>query len=137
MKPWLVRTAAIAALAAFSSASSALCADHEAGTPLTPAEAGGVWTLESGGRNICSVTLGESHVGAGYSAKAAPGCAGALPGDPVAWRPTADGMQLVGADGQALVGFGRWSNSLFVSHQTSGVDVQLKRGGPQDTAPQR
>jgi hypothetical protein len=29
-----------------------------------------------------------------------------------------------------VLSFGRWSNSLFVSHQASGVDIQLQRGGP-------
>jgi hypothetical protein len=37
-------------------------------------------------------------------------------------------MNLVDANGQTLVGFGRWSNSLLVSHRNSGVDVQLVRG---------
>jgi len=29
-----------------------------------------------------------------------------------------------------LAPFNRWSNSLFVSHRSSGVDVQLMRGTP-------
>jgi len=32
--------------------------------------------------------------------------------------------------GQPVIAFNRWSNSLFVSHRASGVDVQLKRGPP-------
>ena len=28
------------------------------------------------------------------------------------------------------MGFNRWSNSLFVAHRSSGVDVQLRRGSP-------
>lgn len=127
MSTWLV-CAGIAVTILLYSAPSAQSADHEAGVPLTPSEASGAWTIESGGRNICVVTLGATRVGKGYSAKAEPGCAGALPGDPVAWQSTTDGMQLVGADGQTLIGFDRWSNSLFVSHQSSGVDIQLKRG---------
>ena len=40
-------------------------------------------------------------------------------------------MRLVSADGAPLLSFNRWSNSLFVSHRSSGVDVQLRRGkGP-------
>jgi hypothetical protein len=39
-------------------------------------------------------------------------------------------MALTGANGQALAPFNRWSNSLFVSHRSSGVDVQLMRGPP-------
>ena len=133
MKPWLV-CAVIAAFAMLTRAPPALSADHEAGVPLSPSEAGGAWTLESGGRDLCVVTLGQTRLGAGYIAKAAPACAGALPGVPAAWQPTADGMQLVGADGQRVIGFARWSNSLLVSHQTSRVDIQLKRGAAQDVA---
>jgi hypothetical protein len=40
-------------------------------------------------------------------------------------------MALTGVDGQVLAPFNRWSNSLFVSHRSSGVDVQLMRGPPQ------
>jgi hypothetical protein len=29
-----------------------------------------------------------------------------------------------------VIAFNRWSNSLFVSHRSSGVDIQLKRGAP-------
>ena len=134
MKPWLVCCAAIAALAVLSRAPSAQSADHEASVPLSPSEAAGAWSLESAGRDICVVTLGKTPVGAGYAAKVGAGCAGALPGDPVAWKPTADGMQLVGADGRTVIGFGRWSNSLLVSHQASGVDIQLKRGAARDVA---
>jgi hypothetical protein len=32
-----------------------------------------------------------------------------------------------------LASFNRWSNSLFVSHRSGGVDVQLMRGGPHPT----
>jgi hypothetical protein len=134
MKRWVV-FAGIAAFALLPHVASALSADHEAGVPLSPSEASGAWTLQSGGRDICVVTLGKNRVGPGYSAKAAPGCAGAVPGDPVAWQPTADGMRLVGADGKTVLGFSRWSNSLFVSHQSSGVDIQLKRGASRDVAP--
>ena len=98
--------------------------DHEAGVPLTPAEAAGVWTVESAGRNICTVTLGADH-----TAKAGADCNGAIPGAPTGWQATHDGMQLVDAGGQRVIGFNRWSNSLFVSHQKSGVDIQLRRGG--------
>jgi hypothetical protein len=36
-------------------------------------------------------------------------------------------MRLVGADGQTLTNFHRWSNSLFVAHLPNG-DLQLRRG---------
>jgi hypothetical protein len=41
---------------------------------------------------------------------------------------SADGMKLIGQDGQPAMAFGRWSNSLFVSHQSTGQDVSLQRG---------
>ena len=119
MKTWIIA----AALATCAGAAGA--EDREAGVPLTPAEAAGAWTLESAGHAICTLQLGADH-----SARAASDCAGALPGAPTGWRPTADGMALLGAGGQPLLGFNRWSNSLFVSHRASGVDVQLRRGGP-------
>ena len=57
-------------------------------------------------------------------------CGDVLATSPTGWQPTRDGMQLVSADGQPVIAFHRWSNSLFVSHRSSGVDVQLRRGGP-------
>jgi hypothetical protein len=109
--------------------SRGVAADHEAGVPLTPAEAAGAWTLESGGNSICTLTLGVQKGAQGYGVKGAEGCGEALPGAPTAWQPTADGLKLVSADGQTALGFHRWSNSLFVSRRSSGVDVQLRRGG--------
>ena len=108
---------------------TASAADHEAGVPLAPAEAAGVWTVESGGRSICTVTLSAEKSGPGYGARASGACGDALKGTPAAWTSTGDGMALVDASGQSLIRFNRWSNSLFVSHTSSGVDVQLRRGG--------
>ena len=112
-----------AALIATGAPWLAAAADHEAGAPLSQAEAGGAWMLESGGRDLCTVTLGSN-----YAASADRPCATAFDGAPTAWRPTADGMELVSGDGKALMSFGRWSNSLFVAHRADGVDVQLRRG---------
>jgi hypothetical protein len=123
------------AIAAFSGALlasapfAAFAADNEAGVPLAPSEAAGVWTVESGGKSICTVDLSATKVGAGYGAKASDGCGAALKGTPAAWTSTRDGMSLVDASGQPLIRFNRWSNSLFVSHTSSGVDIQLRRGG--------
>ena len=104
-------------------------ADNEAGVPLAPSEAAGVWTVESGGHSICTVDLSATKVGAGYGAKASDACGDTLKGTPVAWTATRDGMSLVDAGGQPSIRFNRWSNSLFVSHTSSGVDIQLRRGG--------
>ena len=46
------------------------------------------------------------------------------------WATTPDGMALTGQGGAVLAPFNRWSNSLLVSHRSSGVDVQLMRGTP-------
>jgi hypothetical protein len=110
-----------ASLAAALAAGQALAEDNEAGVPLSPAEAAGAWMVSTGGRDICTITLTAAH---GVKAGA---CNGLLP-SPTGWRATADGMALTGAGGQ--LGFHRWSNSLFVSRRDSGVDIQLRRGGP-------
>jgi hypothetical protein len=115
------------------SATCAFAADHEAGVPLAPAEAAGTWTLESGGHSLCRLTLSPDKAAGGYGVQVPATCGDVLPTTPAAWAPTHDGMQFVGADGQALLAFNRWSNSLFVSHRISGVDIQLRRGGPMPT----
>ena len=107
-------------------ARAAMAADHEAGVPLTPAEAAGAWTVETGGHAICIIQLTAAH-----GAKVGDNCGDSLPAGITGWSTTADGMALTGADGQVLAPFNRWSNSLFVSHRSSGVDVQLMRGPPQ------
>lgn len=99
--------------------------DHEAGVPLAPAEAAGAWTVSSGGKDLCTLSMGAAH-----TVKASSDCGGLLPIAPTAWQPTSDGMQLTGAGGQQVLAFHRWSNSLFVSHRSSGADIQLRRGGP-------
>ena len=101
--------------------------DHEAGVPLSPAEAAGGWTVENDGRNICMITLT-----ADYGAAPSPNCAGALPAGITHWRPMAGGMALTDGSGQVLVPFNRWSNSLFASYPSSGTNVQLMRGPPID-----
>src|SRR5580698_2663331 len=107
-------------------ARAAMAADHEAGVPLSPAEAAGAWTVEAGGHAICIIQLTTDHL-----AKPAQNCGDSLPSGVTGWTTTADGMALTGQDGQVLTPFNRWSNSLFVSHRSSGVDVQLMRGPPQ------
>ena len=103
----------------------ALAADNEAGVPLTPAEAAGTWTVETGGHAICMIRLTANHLAQPNGA-----CGGALPDGVAGWAATSDGMALTAADGKVLAPFNRWSNSLFVSHRSSGTDVQLMRGPP-------
>ena len=113
-------------LAAALAAAPALAEDNQAGTPLAAAEAAGPWTVSSAGQDLCTLSLGSDH-----SVKAPATCADALPVRPTRWEATGDGMRLVGPDGASLLAFNRWSNSLFVSHRASGVDIQLRRGGPE------
>jgi len=123
----LMRTLPLA-IAFLTLARAAMAADNEAGVPLSPAEAAGGWTVETGGHAVCMVTLTASH-----GATVGNGCGDVLPAGITGWSATADGMALTGAGGQVLAPFNRWSNSLFVSHRSSGVDVQLMRGGPNPT----
>jgi hypothetical protein len=109
----------------FALARAAVAADNEAGVPLSPAEAVGGWTVETDGHAICMIKLTADH-------GATPGqdCGEALPAGVTGWQATAHGMALTGANGEVLAPFNRWSNSLFVSHRSGGVDVQLMRGPP-------
>jgi hypothetical protein len=45
------------------------------------------------------------------------------------------GRALIGSDGRSLIAFSRWSNSLFVSYRSGGVDIQLRRGAGPANAP--
>jgi hypothetical protein len=123
--------ACLAAAATVSAAGAALAADEEANVPLAPSDAAGPWTLESGGQALCTVSLTKEKAGnGGFALKVPANCGDNLPPNLAGWAPTADGMSFVGSDGKVLVAFNRWSNSLFVSHRASGVDIQLQRGGP-------
>jgi hypothetical protein len=113
-----------ALMGAAALAGPSLAFDREAGVPLTPAEAVGGWTLSTNGRAVCMI-----HLGARHTVRAGAACAGLLPMEPTAWAPTANGMRLVGAGGQTLMAFDRWSNSLFVSRVGSAADVQMRRAG--------
>jgi hypothetical protein len=118
------------AAALLAGASTALAEDNEAGVPLSPAEAAGTWTIESAGHALCTVTLGAAH-----TVKASASCSEYFPTSPTAWQPTRDGMRLIDAKGGSPIAFHRWSNSLFVSHRASGVDIQLRRGGKGQIGP--
>ncbi len=121
----------IAAAVAVFDTGRVLAADHEAGVPLAPSDAAGPWTLESSGHAICVVKLSAAKSGnAGFGFTAPATCGDALPAGIAGWAPSGDGMALTGADGGVVLAFNRWSNSLFVSHRASGVDLQLQRGGP-------
>lgn len=122
-----MKYAIIAALAL--SAAPAFAEDNQAGTPLSPGEAAGAWTVQTDGHDVCVLTLRTERSGAGYAVNPPATCHAVLPGRPVAWRPTADGMELLKADGTAVLSFNRWSNSLFVAHRGQRADVQLRRGG--------
>ena len=126
-----IATIIAAGLAIAAAGSAAARPDNEAGAPLSAGEAVGAWTLESGGKSLCVMNLGADRAGRqSFTAQVPADCAGYLPVGVAGWTPAVDGMALVNARGQSLIAFHRWSNSLFVSHRSSGEDVQLKRGGP-------
>lgn len=118
----LIVAAGLTAAGLLASLPAAGAEDHEAGVPLTPAAAAGAWSVSSNGQDLCVLTLDANH-----GVKAPHSCDDALPGRPTTWQPTKDGVALIGAG--PPVEFHRWSNSLFVSHRSSGVDIQLRRGG--------
>ena len=105
----------------------------KAGKPISPAEAAGPWTLQSKGGANCAVTLTarSAAVDGSFVATIGPECLEAYAMQAVAaWKPTADGLAFTAGDGSNVVGFNRWSDSLFVSHRASGADLQLSRGAP-------
>ncbi|MGH6986987.1 MAG: AprI/Inh family metalloprotease inhibitor [Caulobacteraceae bacterium] len=102
--------------------------DHATGQTLTPGQAVGIWTIESHGRSLCSLRLSGARSGSlGFRVRDAASCNGVLPFAVAAWRPAPGGAALLGANG-AHVGFSRWSDSLLVSREPSGLDIQLRRG---------
>jgi hypothetical protein len=126
-KPMIIRT--ILAVAALTLTAAPALAQDGAQTPLRPADAAGTWTLESKGADICHLQLSARPVTSGvYAATVPANCGDLIPAGTRGWSPTADGMALVGDGGAQLIAFNRWSNSLFVSHRSSGEDIQLKRG---------
>jgi hypothetical protein len=105
--------------------------DHEAGVPLSPGEAAGGWTVETGGHAVCMITLSAARVGASaYGATPKGDCRSLIPAGVAGWTPTRGGMALTDQSGQVLLPFDRWSNSLFVAKISTGDEVQLMRGGP-------
>jgi hypothetical protein len=121
---------AVCAATALTLAAGGALAQDGPQTPLRPADAGGTWTLETKGADVCRLELSGEAVTAGvYGAKVPAACGDLVPAGVQGWAPTADGMALVGQGGARLIAFNRWSNSLFVSHRSSGEDIQLRRGG--------
>jgi hypothetical protein len=121
---------AFAAGAAGAQDMNAMARD-QVGTPLAVSDAAAQgWTLETQGHAICKVRLSAQPAGNGvYRADVPAACSQTLPGGVAGWRPVTDGAALVDGQGQVLIDFNRWSNSLLVSHRSSGVDIQLRRGG--------
>jgi hypothetical protein len=121
MKP----TRLLIASAALALVASAALADPPAVAPNQMADS---WLVQSQGQTLCTVKLSERSTGGGAYAATIPGdCQNSLPAGATGWMPTADGVGLVGAGGVTLIDFRRWSESLFVSHRSSGQDLQLSR----------
>lgn len=97
---------------------------------IRPGEIADAWLLQSHGKALCHLTLSGRATKAGpYGADIPADCASALPAGASGWKPTPDGLALVGADGAVLIAFDRWSESLFVS-AGPGPDLQLARASP-------
>ncbi|HZZ35605.1 MAG TPA: AprI/Inh family metalloprotease inhibitor [Caulobacteraceae bacterium] len=126
----LIRYGLIGAAAWLMLPGAAVAEDNQAGLPLNPSDAAGPWTIEDGGAAVCTLTLRATKAGTAGFALSPGGCAGVLPAGAAGWTPTGDGMAITSANGQVLLAFNRWSNSLLVTHIASGADLQLKRGGP-------
>lgn len=106
-------------------------ARDEVGTPLAVSDAAAQgWTLEQASHAVCKVGLKSTVVSKGvYRVDIPADCGAALPSSVAGWRPVTDGAALVDGQGKILIDFNRWSNSLLVAHHSSGVDLQLRRGG--------
>jgi hypothetical protein len=131
MKPRIrLHFGAVIGAVCLACAGAAAAADNEAGVPLSPGDAAGPWTIESQGHSVCVIRLSAARSGPGFGLRAGQNCGDALPAGAAGWKPSADGMAIISADGQTLIDFGRWSNSLFVSQISNGGNVQLKRGAP-------
>jgi hypothetical protein len=126
MKRSIFAAGAVAAILMGGSAAAAQ--DRMAAQPLAPPEAAGPWTLENNGRSLCVLTLGREKVSEGYRLSAGDSCQRELPATPAAWAPTDRGMKLVGPDGQTVMTFNRWSDSLLVSPIQGENSLQLRRG---------
>jgi Protease inhibitor Inh len=124
-----------AALALAGGAASAqdmnAMARDQVGMPLAISDAAAQgWTMETAGHSVCKVMLGAQALSKDlYRVDIPAECGQVLPGGVAGWRPVTDGAALVDGQGQILIDFDRWSNSLLVSHQSNGVDIQLRRGG--------
>lgn len=123
-----MRMAMLAALAAAALMTWGAAAAQPGAAAPRAGDIPDTWILESHGSALCKITLTGGMTPAGYFRAQAPGdCGAALPGDVVGWKPTPDGLVLVGADGSPRASFDRWSESLFVARYASASDVQLTR----------
>ncbi len=99
-----------------------------AGAAPKPGDVADAWLLQGRGQIICRLTLSGRATKAGpYGAEIPADCRNALPAGAAGWKPIADGIALVAADGSVLVAFERWSESLFVSTGAGAPDLQLAR----------
>jgi hypothetical protein len=119
------------ALFAAAMAAAALAGAARAQPPpaaATPAGVADSWLVESHGQVLCALRLSNRKTKGGFFGAEVPAeCGGALPAGVAGWRPTADGVELVGAGGSTVIAFERWSESLFVSTGAGAPDLQLSR----------
>lgn len=96
--------------------------------PAVPREMADSWRVESHGHTLCVVRLSDHAGGAGvYGAQIPADCGTSLPAGVAGWKPTPDGLALVGADGSSILPMDRWSESLYVASGPNAPDLQLSR----------
>jgi hypothetical protein len=112
MKLVVVAIAAVLSAPAIAAAQDTGMLMHEGiGLPMKPSDAaGGHWLLQTKGRTICRLRLGCEQTAPGVYGASIPGaCGEVLPPGLVGWKPVADGLALVGADGRSVVDFNQWT----------------------------
>jgi hypothetical protein len=100
-----------------------------AGLPIKPSDAAaGPWTLTTDHKPICTLSLSADRSATGvYGVDIPADCAPALPSSVAGWKPVADGLALVGADGAVLADFNQWTTRDLVAPRRGAPFLELTR----------
>ena len=125
--------AALAVLAAPVSAVadsdiSALVRDA-VGLPMKPHDAAaGPWTLRTRDHTICTLTLsGEPGGGGVYGVTIPRECGSEIPPGVIGWKPSADGLALVGSDAAPVLDFNQWTPRDLVARRNVAPYLEMVR----------
>lgn len=98
-----------------------------AASKLRSVEIAGARLLQSHGRVVRRLARpGRTTRARPYGGVSRAACHGDLPRGG-GWKPNLSGLTQVCADGEALIGFTRWSESLYVSKRLAAPDLQIAR----------